>query len=102
VGPVWGGGKRKEEDLLRNCYRNSLSLAEKSGAKSVAFPSISTGAYRFPIETASRVAVQTVVQCLKEMRTVGKVIFVCFSRRDYEIYRKAIREVPASDAGAFL
>jgi O-acetyl-ADP-ribose deacetylase (regulator of RNase III) len=86
VGPVWYGGKRGEDELLRNCYENSLKLAEDNGAKSVAFPSISTGAYHFPIERASRIAVETVREYLKKSRGIEQVIFVCYSQDDLKVY----------------
>lgn len=60
VGPIWGGGKRGEPDLLANCYRNSLAVAESKGIRSVAFPSISTGVYSYPLDEAAEIAVQTV------------------------------------------
>lgn len=95
VGPVWNGGSHGEDELLASCYRNSLELAVKHGVRSIAFPSISTGAYRFPIERASLIAVKTVRQCLKEMKGSDKVLFVCFSQRDFEIYQKLLNEPAA-------
>lgn len=86
VGPVWHGGDRGEDELLAACYRNSLRLAEEKGLTSVAFPAISTGVYRFPIERASRIAVQTVRQSLAAARMVRQVYFVCFSAADAAIY----------------
>ncbi len=94
VGPVWGGGKRGEEELLRSCYRNSLGLAQNHGAQTIAFPSISTGAYHFPIELASKIAVQTVSQYLQEMKEIEKVVFVCFSQNDYDVYKEALCSHP--------
>jgi O-acetyl-ADP-ribose deacetylase (regulator of RNase III) len=86
VGPVWHGGRKGEDELLAGCYRNSLRLAEKHRLKSVAFPSISTGAYRFPIERASRIAVETVREYLGESREVERVVFVCYSEADLKVY----------------
>ena len=86
VGPVWHGGDQGEDELLAACYRNSLRLAEEKGLTSVAFPAISTGVYRFPIERASRIAVETVRQGLAAARTVRQVYFVCFSAADAAIY----------------
>ncbi len=86
VGPVWYGGSRGEPDLLRNCYVNCLDLAAKHGLSSVAFPSISTGAYGYPIESASAVAITTVKQWLEDPRSVTLVRLVCFSEEDYEVY----------------
>ncbi|BCA79203.1 O-acetyl-ADP-ribose deacetylase [Desulfuromonas sp. AOP6] len=92
VGPVWHGGNQGEDELLADCYRNSLRLAEEKGLTSVAFPAISTGVYRFPIERASRIAVETVRQCLTVARTVRKVYFVCFSAADAAIYEHLLAE----------
>lgn len=87
VGPIWHGGTAKEEELLTSCYRNSLELAKKHSLKTVAFPSISTGAYRFPIEKASLIAYKTVNDFLKENPGVfDKIIFVLFSDKDFGIY----------------
>lgn len=96
VGPVWSGGAGGEDELLRNCYRNSLALAVQHGIHTLAFPSISTGAYRFPIKRASQIAVETVRECLKEMKSLEKVIFVCFSKNDGEVYEKALAETASS------
>ncbi|HNV85705.1 MAG TPA: O-acetyl-ADP-ribose deacetylase [Candidatus Omnitrophota bacterium] len=93
AGPVWHGGGRREEALLRDCYRNSMELAAKHGIKSIAFPSISTGAYRFPIERASRIAVETVREILGGTPEIEKVVFVCFSDGDYAIYRRLVGEM---------
>lgn len=93
VGPVWAGGDRNEDALLANCYRTSLTLAEKHGLKTVAFPSISTGAYRFPVDRASRIAVRETVDFLRDHASPEKVTFVCFGQEAYDAYRKAIDEV---------
>ena len=92
AGPVWRGGHAREGELLISCYRNSLALALGSGARSVAFPSIGTGAYGFPIELASRIALNEVGRFLKEDRTLEKVLFVCFSEKDYATYLEAAGE----------
>ena len=86
VGPVWQGGRQGEDELLANCYRNSLKLAELNGVTSIAFPSISTGAYHFPIERASRIAVKSVREYLKETRRIERAIFVCYSEHDFVTY----------------
>lgn len=91
VGPVWHGGGRGEEELLAGCYRNSLRLAAQNNVKTVAFPSISTGAYRFPIEKASRIAVGEVRRFL-ENHPEMKVFFVCFSADDAEEYLTVLKE----------
>ena len=90
VGPVWRGGNDGENELLANCYRTSLHLAEENGAKSVAFPSISTGAYGFPIRLASRIAIQTVRAFMIAATCVERVVFVCFSESNYRIYEKTL------------
>lgn len=66
VGPVWNGGKHKEEELLANCYYNSMQLAMDKGIRNIAFPSISTGIYHFPVELAAKIAVRTVARFLQE------------------------------------
>ena len=89
VGPVWHGGKSREEELLASCYRNSLTCAQAHHLKTIAFPSISTGAYRFPIRKAAAIAVETVQKFLEENPgAFEKVIFVLFSWQDLEIYQK--------------
>jgi O-acetyl-ADP-ribose deacetylase (regulator of RNase III) len=90
VGPVWSGGRRGEPELLRSCYVNSLRLATEHGIRSIAFPSISTGAYRYPIEQAATIAVETVRDALEKATAVELVRFVCFSERDLNVYRKAL------------
>lgn len=96
VGPVWNGGKRNEEKLLANCYRNSLAVAVKHGIKTIAFPSISTGAYRFPIDKACRIAIDEVKNFLEKDKTIEKVIFVCFGKENYSCYLKTFDELKAS------
>jgi O-acetyl-ADP-ribose deacetylase (regulator of RNase III) len=94
VGPVWHGGDRGEDELLAECYRNSLRLAEDNGVETIAFPSISTGAYRFPIERAARIALRETEDILRHGGTsVRKVYFVCFSEGDAEVYREAWGEL---------
>jgi O-acetyl-ADP-ribose deacetylase (regulator of RNase III) len=90
VGPVWSGGKRREPELLKSCYVNALQLAAKHGVRSIAFPSISTGAYRYPIEQAAATAVETVREELTRPTPVELVRFVCFSAADLEVYRKIL------------
>lgn len=90
VGPVWGSGLRGEADLLRRCYESSLALARARGLRSIAFPSISTGAYGYPIEKAAPIAVQAVRDALLEPSSLLLVRFVCFSAGDLEIYRKLL------------
>lgn len=87
VGPVWSGGGRGEEDQLASCYRRSLKIADELGARSVAFPAISTGVYRFPAELAARIAVDTVRSTDTEVELVR---LVAFDNRTHEIYRKLL------------
>jgi O-acetyl-ADP-ribose deacetylase (regulator of RNase III) len=87
VGPFWSRGKRQEAELLRSCYLRSLALAAQHGLVSIAFPSISTGAYRFPIEQAASIAVGAVREVLQRASPVELVRFVCFSEADLEVYR---------------
>ncbi len=87
VGPIWNGGQNGEPEKLRQCYLNSLTLAEAQGFHSIAFPSISTGAYRFPIEHAAPIAVETARRFLKEKASsINRVGFVCFNQAVYEQY----------------
>lgn len=91
VGPVYNGGSRRdiEKQLLANCYNNSLALAEANGLKSIAFPNISTGIYRFPKELAAEIAVTAVLNY--ESERIDKVIFVCFDEENYEIYKTKLK-----------
>ena len=89
VGPVWHGGRHREDDLLASCYRNSLALAEPHGIKTIAFPCISTGAYRFPIERAAGIAVNEVKKFLERNKSVEKVIFVCFLKRRLRVLQES-------------
>src|SRR5437016_11201537 len=90
VGPVWSGGKRREPQLLRGCYRNSLRLAADHALRSIAFPSISTGAYRYPIEPAACIAVETVRQQLEQPTSIELVRLVSISGGELEEYRDAL------------
>lgn len=86
VGPVWYGGKNNETENLRNCYLNSLGLADEYGCKTIAFPSISTGAYHFPKEQAAEIAFKTVTEILPSLKNTKEIIFVCFGANDKKIY----------------
>jgi O-acetyl-ADP-ribose deacetylase (regulator of RNase III) len=90
VGPVWYGGDKGEDELLAGCYRASLLLAEKHNIKTIAFPSISTGIFHFPIEKASNIAVREVKNFLDGNTSIEKVLFVCFNDEDYDKYRKIL------------
>jgi O-acetyl-ADP-ribose deacetylase (regulator of RNase III) len=90
VGPVWRGGAAGEPALLASCYRNSLALAASKKVASLAFPSISTGIYGYPIESAARVAVQTVRDSMRDESTLDEVIFCCFSAGDLAVYENVL------------
>lgn len=92
VGPVFRGGGRGEPELLASCYRRSLEVASVQGIKSLAFPSISTGAYSYPIESASRIALKTVADFLKGHPEIQEARFVLFSSKDLEVYKNAIKD----------
>jgi O-acetyl-ADP-ribose deacetylase (regulator of RNase III) len=90
VGPVWQGGGYGEERMLAQCYRSCLALATQHPIQTIAFPSISTGACGFPIELASRIAVEEVVNFLYRNPSIVKAIFVCFERRVYDCFLAAV------------
>jgi O-acetyl-ADP-ribose deacetylase len=87
VGPVWRGGGQCEPEKLASCCRRALALAEQHGARSVAFPCISTGVYGYPREAAARIALETVRACLAEGSALEEVLFCCFSPADLAIYQ---------------
>lgn len=93
VGPVYRDGSRGEPELLARAYRSSLELASRHGIRTVAFPSISTGAYGYPLRDAARIALNTVSSYLKEHREIELVQFVLFGRHAYEAYAAALEEV---------
>jgi O-acetyl-ADP-ribose deacetylase (regulator of RNase III) len=93
VGPVWHGGSHGEPGLLADAYENSLKLAAFKKLKTVAFPSISTGAYRYPIEKASRTALTTVKQFLENESTLREITFVLFTEHDFKVYDEAANEI---------
>jgi len=93
VGPVWHGGARGELELLAEAYRNSLRLAVSRGLGTIAFPSISTGAYGYPIEKACRIALTTVKEFLEKEDKLDKVVCVLFTKQDLEIYKEAAKEI---------
>lgn len=92
VGPVWRGGAEGEPERLASCYRRSLEVAADHGLRSIAFPSISTGVYGYPIEAASEIAVATVKASLAELSAIQEVIFCCFSEGDWRVYNKRLGE----------
>lgn len=93
VGPVWRGGSHGESDLLASCYRRSIEIAEAHALTSIAFPSISTGIYGYPIRDAAIVAVQTVKTVVQDPSSIEEVIFCCFSEADAAVYRSVLETV---------
>jgi O-acetyl-ADP-ribose deacetylase (regulator of RNase III) len=91
VGPVWRGGDRNEPELLASCYRRSLEIAEGEGLGTIAFPSISTGAYGYPLRPAARIAIGTSRSFLASTKRVHEVIFCCFSAADLAVYEELLR-----------
>ncbi|MFT3674947.1 MAG: O-acetyl-ADP-ribose deacetylase [Chitinophagaceae bacterium] len=90
VGPVWNGGKKKEPAVLSSCYRNSLQLAAAHAVKSIAFPNISTGVYRFPKPEAADIALATVQEMLTQLPGIDRLYFVCFDEENYSLYSSRI------------
>lgn len=88
VGPIWHGGNKNEPELLKKCYQNSLLLAAAYNLKSIAFPAISTGVYRFPIKLAGHVAMKTILETLPQTPIIEHVILVCFNDETYQILQK--------------
>jgi len=92
VGPIWRGGEQGEDRLLASCYRRTLELLLENDLTSVAFPSISTGAYGFPIERASRIALTTVREFVRDRGGEWRVLFCCFTPKDARVYERAAKE----------
>ncbi|MBN1958703.1 MAG: O-acetyl-ADP-ribose deacetylase [Desulfuromonadales bacterium] len=92
VGPIWHGGDQGEAELLASCYRHSLQLAADNNIRSIAFPAISCGVYRFPIEQATRIAVRETCAFLAENGSIDRVIFACFDATVREAVKMALRE----------
>ena len=90
VGPIWKGGEFGEEEKLSEAYKSSLKLAQSKGLRSISFPSISTGAYGFPVDIASELAIKTVTNYLKKHDGFNEVRFVVFSEYDYSVYRNTL------------
>jgi O-acetyl-ADP-ribose deacetylase (regulator of RNase III) len=93
VGPVWHGGRRREDELLGSCYRESLARASEKAARTVAFPAISTGAYGFPIERAARIAVAEARAGLERHPEIAAILFCCFSEGDLAVYDEVAAEL---------
>jgi O-acetyl-ADP-ribose deacetylase (regulator of RNase III) len=96
VGPVWKGGSYGEDELLASCYRHSLALAEEYQIKAIAFPAISTGVYGFPVERASKIAMNEVNKFLHSHNSLEQVIFVCFGQDTYNCYLRLMQEFTES------
>lgn len=96
VGPVWGGGQQGEEEKLSSAYRRSLEVAVEAGCESVAFPSLSTGAYRYPVDLAARTALRTVLDYLREHSKPKLVRFVLFDQGTYGAFAAALEEAVES------
>lgn len=92
VGPVWGGGGHREAELLASCYQCCLEIATEHDFNSIAFPSISTGVYRYPPEDAAQIAVATARDFIERPTSLREIIFCCFCDRDYAIYRKLLAQ----------
>jgi O-acetyl-ADP-ribose deacetylase (regulator of RNase III) len=99
VGPIWTGGARGEDDLLACCYRSCFELAQAHDIRSLAFPSISTGAYGFPIERASRIALREINGGLERTPSLEKVVVVCFGSEDHRTYLAAAGELGMARPG---
>lgn len=95
VGPVWSGGGSGEDELLASCYRNAMRIARERGLRSVAFPAISTGAYGFPLERATRIAMREVRSALEAGPGGERVVFCCFSAEDLAVYERVAAELLA-------
>ena len=92
VGPVWSGGARGEADLLASAYRESLKLAAENRLSGISFPSISTGAYGYPVEEAAAIAIKEVASFLAKETAIKEVVFVLFDARTYEVYAAALKK----------
>lgn len=93
VGPVWQGGDQGEDELLARCYRSCLVLTEQYAIRTIAFPAISTGVYRFPAERAAKIAASVIQRFLETNNSLEQVILVCFSQSSYDYYSMAVKEI---------
>jgi len=95
VGPVWDGGQHGEPELLASCYRSCFALARQHSLKSLAFPAISCGIYRFPVEQAVKIALREAVAALESNHEIDQVIFACFDASVYAAYRQQMQAGPS-------
>ena len=93
VGPIWTGGTKNEDVLLASCYRNSLKVARDLGVKTIAFPSISTGAYGYPLDRATEIALKETKKFLDTDKAISKVVFVCFGSKALNTYKEVTKKV---------
>lgn len=93
VGPIWRGGNANEDELLASCYRTSLQLAVEKNIKTIAFPSISTGAYRFPVKRAAEIAMLEITEFLRDNESIEKVYMVCFDKKAMDAYSEALSKI---------
>ncbi|MDB5036451.1 MAG: Appr-p processing domain protein [Chlorobi bacterium] len=93
VGPVWNGGTMNEDALLASCYRNSFAIAREKGLRSIAFPAISTGIYRFPVERAANIVRDETLAFMKNPGSVSDIRFICFGRETCDIYRDVLADL---------
>jgi Predicted phosphatase homologous to the C-terminal domain of histone macroH2A1 len=91
-GPIWRGGNKGEPELLANCYINSLNLAKQNGITSIAFPSISTGVYGFPVDLAADIAIEQINKFLADNPSFEKVVFVCYDENSLKVYKNALKK----------
>jgi len=96
VGPVWRGGGQHEAETLASCYQRSLEVAETLGAKSVAFPAISTGAFGYPVEKAAQVAIKSIMEYSLNPSSIDEIILCCFSESAFKTYQKLINTVSSA------
>ena len=90
VGPIWKGGNYNEKQLLKNCYKNSIRLAENLNLESIAFPNISTGVYGFPKKDAAEIAIKTIKEEAKQLKSIRKIIFCIFDDENLNIYQNLL------------
>src|SRR5947209_1956407 len=98
VGPIWRRGSSGEDEALARCYRSCFALAEQHGLRTIAFPSISTGAYGFPVERAARIALAEIRKALDQNRLLSQVIVVCFEETVYDCYLAVLQEMGPGDS----